>query len=70
VGKSLRDHPDPGEMVPIQDRTPDVGMINAITSERTGNEGLGREMRSGGKQVLWETLLTPEKLVKLKIGVG
>jgi hypothetical protein len=70
VGKSLRDHPDPGEMVPAQYRTPDVGMINAITSETTGNESLGREMQSGGKPVQWETLLTPERLVKLKMGVG
>jgi hypothetical protein len=36
----------------------------------TGNEGLGREMQIGGKHVLWETLATPERLVKLKMGVG
>lgn len=67
--KSLRDHPDPGEMVPAKNRTPDVGMI-MITSDITGNEDLGGEMLSCGKHVPWETLLTPERPVKLKMGLG
>ena len=46
----MRDYPDPGEMVSAQDRTPDVAIINTITSEMTGNEGVGGETQSGGKR--------------------
>jgi hypothetical protein len=125
VGKSLRDHLDRGEVVPAQDRPPDVTMVNAVTineitmesnemewtsydvmskkdleaevrtmykwkdkkirsantplsngvnlsgnvmRDTTGNEGLGREMPSGGKKVPQGSRLTPERLAKMKIG--
>jgi hypothetical protein len=39
-----------------------------VMSEKTGNKDLRCETRSGGKNAPCETRLTPERLVKMKIG--